>query len=139
MKYEHIKPIRKDGDTQFDGAIVLDYETHLAFIGEIERGRRRFEKLTPFTARGNKKKRATRPPTRHQRQIVQCRSVLGLACCLLPSDMREDALDEWLDELHCAAAEKRPVVRRTISIAVGAVLRLSVEARRSVRVHIKGD
>lgn len=49
-------------------------------------------------------------------RLARCRSLLGLASGLLPASEREDAFDEWADEVETAAAEGRPILRRTCSI-----------------------
>ncbi len=61
-----------------------------------------------------------------ERRIKRCRSVLELVHHFLPAVIREDALDEWIDELEAAAAEGAPIVKRTVSIVTMAVPRLVI-------------
>jgi hypothetical protein len=67
-----------------------------------------------------------RPPPR-------CRSLLALAARMLPAAIRAALLAEWLDEIETAAAERRPVVRRSVSIALRGAPRLAVHARLFAR------
>lgn len=50
------------------------------------------------------------------RQVAKCRSLLEIGNRLLPQDVRDEALDEWMDEIECAAAKDLPVFRRVLSI-----------------------
>jgi hypothetical protein len=59
--------------------------------------------------------------TRPARPDAQrCHAALRMAAGFLPREMREERLDEWLDELEAAQAAGRPVRRRTASIVVRA-------------------
>jgi hypothetical protein len=70
------------------------------------------------------------------RNVSRCRSLLQAANVALPSSVREDALDEWMDEIQSAAEEGLPVRRRALSILfrtlpVAALrTRLRIRARR---------
>jgi hypothetical protein len=75
---------------------------------------------------------------RYRRKVAKCRSMLQLANRVLPPDVREDALDEWTDEIECAAAEKKPVFRRALSILCRSLPREAVRSRRPARVRGNG-
>lgn len=51
-----------------------------------------------------------------ERAVSRCRSVFNLGKRLLPSDVRDDVTDEWIDEIETAAEAGKPVLWRTISI-----------------------
>ena len=71
-------------------------------------------------------------------RVRQCRSLLSLAKAVLPKDVREDAIDEWMDEIECAAAEDRPVLRRAISILVRSLPVLAWRSRLPRRARRPG-
>ncbi len=73
-----------------------------------------------------------------RRATGHCRSVLSLAYLALPLSTRQDALDEWLDEIACAEVAGRPVVRRTLSIIVRTLPRLAARSRLPIRARGKG-
>lgn len=73
-----------------------------------------------------------------QRKVAKCRSLLGLAHRVLPPGVREDALDEWMDEIECAAVEGKPVLRRTLSILCRSLLSLALRSRRPARARGNG-
>lgn len=62
-------------------------------------------------------------------RLTRCRSLLGLATGLLPASEREDAFDEWADEIETAMADGRPILRRTCSIVLRTLPVLMVRAR----------
>jgi hypothetical protein len=66
-------------------------------------------------------------------RLAGCCSVLSLVHRLLPVTIRQDALDECIDELECAAAENRPLLRRTLSISFRAVPILAIASRVQAR------
>jgi hypothetical protein len=72
------------------------------------------------------------------RSVGRCRSILGIAKVVLPRDVCDDAVDEWMDEIECAAAENRPVLRRTISIVVRSLPLLAWRSRVPMRVRKPG-
>jgi hypothetical protein len=67
--------------------------------------------------------------------VVRCRSLLKLANFLLPHSAREDALDEWMDEIQGAAEEGRPFRRRALSILCRSLPPLALRARLPVRAR----
>jgi hypothetical protein len=71
-------------------------------------------------------------------KVERCHSILRLANFVLPPRSRDEALDEWIDEIECAAAEKKPVVRRTLSIVFRALPSLALRARLPARARRKG-
>ncbi len=86
-------------------------------------------------------RRLTPPPDERGSQrgrVGRCRSLLAIVRHVLPSDVRDDALDEWLDEIECAAAAGRPVVRRTASIILRALPSLAWRSRVPARARGKG-
>jgi len=72
------------------------------------------------------------------KNVSRCRSLLDLAKVVLPPSARDDAIDEWTDEIECAAATGRPVLRRTVSILVRSLPRLAVRSRLPKRVRERG-
>jgi hypothetical protein len=68
------------------------------------------------TARGALIRGSAAGETRRSRQVARCRSLLEIGNLLLPPGVRDDALDEWMDEIECAAAKNRPVLPRVVSI-----------------------
>lgn len=80
---------RRDGSTIRRGAMVGDTPERLA---------------------------AGKSDTRTHQRVERCRSVLRVANLLLPRGVREDAFDEWVDEIECAAEAGLAVVSRTLSI-----------------------
>ncbi|HET7416990.1 MAG TPA: hypothetical protein VFJ61_05150 [Solirubrobacterales bacterium] len=71
-------------------------------------------------------------------KTARCRSLLARACCLLPPAEREEALDEWADEIETAALQGRPIVRRTLSIVFRALPAMALRMRLPSRVPGKG-
>ena len=69
------------------------------------------------------------------RRVSGCRSILRLANFVLPRSVREDALDEWMDELLSAAEEDLSFRRRAISILCRSLPALALRARRPVRAR----
>jgi hypothetical protein len=69
------------------------------------------------------------------RQISRCRGLLRLANLALPRSVREDALDEWMDEIHCAAEEGLPLRHRALSILFRSLPALALRARFPVRAR----
>lgn len=63
------------------------------------------------------------------KNMTRCRSLLARASCLLPPGEREEALDEWTDEIETAAGEGRPILRRTLSIVFRALPTIAVRIR----------
>ncbi|HEU5254022.1 MAG TPA: hypothetical protein VFU16_11930 [Solirubrobacterales bacterium] len=68
-----------------------------------------------------------------------CRSVLSIAAATLPPNIREETLDEWIDELECAADENRPVLRRAVSILVRSLPILAWRSRLPSRARKPGS
>lgn len=75
---------------------------------------------------------------RMPREVARCRQHLALAARLLPAAVRQDALDEWIDEIECAAeAGKRirgralSIMLRTVPHAIWRAWRPAVVRRRS--------
>lgn len=77
---------------------------------------------------------ATPPNSR----LDRCRSLLGAAAGLLPASERDDALDEWIDEIETAAALGHPIRRRTCSIVLRSLPVLALRARVPRRAPRKG-
>jgi hypothetical protein len=68
-------------------------------------------------------------PSGKHGKVERCHSILRVANLVLPSRVRDEALDEWIDEVECAAAEKKPVLRRTLSIVFKSLPSLALRAR----------
>lgn len=66
-------------------------------------------------------------------------SLLALAKRALPPEVREEALQEWVDEIETAADEGLPVRRRAISIVLRALPVLAVRSRLPARVRGGGS
>lgn len=64
------------------------------------------------------------------RRVARCRSILEIVHRALPASIRADALDEWIDELECAASARRPVVKRTVSIVIRAIPLMLLQGHR---------
>ena len=73
------------------------------------------------------------------RRAQRCKSLLAAAHRVLPRTVREEALDEWLDEIECAASQGKPVLRRTISILCRALPILAVRSRLPARARGGGS
>lgn len=71
-------------------------------------------------------------------KVDRCRTLFYLAKVALPPSARDDAIDEWMDEIECAAAAGRPVLRRTVSILVRSLPRLALRSRLPKRVRERG-
>ena len=71
-------------------------------------------------------------------RVERCHSILRLANLVLPPRVRGEALDEWIDEIECAAAEKKPVLRRTLSIVFRSLPSLALRARLPARARREG-
>jgi hypothetical protein len=69
------------------------------------------------------------------RRVSRCRSILELANLALPSSLREDALDEWMDEIQTAAEQGLPIRRRAFSILLRSLPALALRARLPVRAR----
>jgi len=74
-------------------------------------------------------------PDSAARRISRCRSLLQLANFVLPPAAREDALDEWMDEIQCAAEENLPLGGRVLSILCRSLPALALRARLPVRAR----
>ena len=61
--------------------------------------------------------------------LAKCRSMLELAAGLLPQGERDDAFEEWVDEIETAASEGLPIFRRTCSIVCRSLPALVLRAR----------
>lgn len=53
---------------------------------------------------------------RRSRDVARSRSIISAAIRLLPANAREEALDEWMDEVECAAEAGAGTRARTWSI-----------------------
>lgn len=73
------------------------------------------------------------------RRVEKCRSILRIANRLLPEGSREEALDEWMDEIETAAAKELPVFRRTASIVVRSLPVLALRIRLPARAPRGGS
>jgi hypothetical protein len=73
------------------------------------------------------------------RRAQGCKSLLAAAHRVLPRTVQEEALDEWLDEIECAASQGKPVLRRTISILCRALPVLAVRSRLPARARGGGS
>jgi hypothetical protein len=69
------------------------------------------------------------------RHVSRCRRLLQCANFVLPPSVREDALDEWMDEIQSAAEENLPFRRRALSILFRSLPALALRARLSVRAR----
>jgi hypothetical protein len=56
-----------------------------------------------------------------------------LGKCFVPSSLREDTIDEWLDEIETAADAGKPVLWRTVSILIRALPRVVARGWRPTR------
>jgi hypothetical protein len=72
--------------------------------------------------------------TRPSRAVRRCNSLLDAAGRLLPPSVRDEAVDEWRDEIETAAEGGRPVVRRTLSMLRSLPIH-AWRARRPVRAR----
>lgn len=68
------------------------------------------------------------------RTVRRCGSLLDTAGRLLPPAVRDETLDEWIDEIETAAEDGQPVVRRTLSLLRSLPI-LAWRGRRAVRVR----
>jgi hypothetical protein len=68
-------------------------------------------------------------------RVARCRLILRIAHRVLPPGMREDALDEWMDEIECTAEKGRPVLKRTFSILFRSLPVLAWRSRGPARVR----
>jgi hypothetical protein len=68
-------------------------------------------------------------PRPAKRRLSFCFSFLSVAVNALPQPDRQEALDEWVDELRCAAEESLPILRRTASILVRALPSMALHGR----------
>lgn len=82
---------------------------------------------------------AIHQPAEGDRRVHRCRSVLNLAKAALPRDIRDDYIDEWMDEIECAAARNRPVLPRVMSILVRSLPILTWRSRIPTRVRRPGS
>lgn len=71
--------------------------------------------------------------------VERCRSALVIAGRLLPGAVRNEAVDEWLDEIECAASAQRGVTRRTASILIRTLPALVWRSRRPMYVRGRGN
>jgi hypothetical protein len=74
-----------------------------------------------------------------QASAARCKTLLGVAYRILPPKAREDALDEWHDEIECAAAQGKPVWGRTLSIIFRALPVLALRTRFPIRARGGGS
>lgn len=81
----------------------------------------------------------TTPHNPPQASAERCKMLLGMAYRILPPGAREEALDEWHDEIECAAAQSKPVWRRTLSIIFRALPVLALRSRFPTRAHGGGS
>lgn len=88
----------------------------------------------PFAAR-LRKPAASGDPDPAVRRVLRCRSLLRLANLALPPSAREDALDEWMDEIQSAVEEGLPFRRRALSILCRSLPMLALRARFPVRAR----
>lgn len=63
------------------------------------------------------------------RRLAKCRSMLELATGFLPLAERDEALDEWTDEIETASAKGLPIFRRTCSIILRSLPVLALRSR----------
>lgn len=71
------------------------------------------------------------------RKVTRCRSILGLVNRALPRGVRDDMLDEWMDDIETAAEEGMPVRRRMASILRSLPV-IAWRARRPARAREGG-
>lgn len=64
------------------------------------------------------------------RKVGRCRSLLTIAKGVLPPDTRDDALDEWMDEIECAVEANHRVTGRLLSILFRALPAVAWRSRR---------
>lgn len=69
------------------------------------------------------------------RSVSRCRGLFELANMVLPRAIREDALDEWMDEIHCAVEAGLPVRQRVLSILFRSLPKQALRARFPVRAR----
>jgi hypothetical protein len=62
----------------------------------------------------------------------RCQSLLEVGQRLLPARIREETLDEWVDELETAAEKGRAIWRRTFSILFRALPSIACRSRLSL-------
>jgi hypothetical protein len=67
------------------------------------------------------------------RHVARCHALLRLANFALPPAVREEALDEWMDEIQCAAEKGLPFRRRALSILCRSLPALALRARLPIR------
>jgi hypothetical protein len=75
------------------------------------------------------------PDVGNSHDVSGCRRLLQLANFVLPPSVREDALDEWMDEIQSAAEEGLPFRRRALSILFRSLPALALRARLPVRAR----
>jgi hypothetical protein len=68
------------------------------------------------------------------RDVARSRSVISAAVRLLPASAREEAIDEWMDEVECAAEADVGTIGRTCSIVLRALPTAIWRAWRPARV-----
>ncbi|HET7484363.1 MAG TPA: hypothetical protein VFJ64_03210 [Solirubrobacterales bacterium] len=73
-----------------------------------------------------------------RRRLTSCRALLTFASHALPPTDRQEALDEWMDELECAVAENLPILRRTASILFRTCPHMAIRRRASKRMRGRG-
>jgi hypothetical protein len=76
---------------------------------------------------------------RPDERTAKCRWVLRLANHLLPSEAREESIDEWIDEIETASEGGVGVYRRTASILVRSLPVLAWRSRMPARVRGGGS
>lgn len=64
-----------------------------------------------------------------KKRLGFCFSFLSVAVNILPRPDRQEALDEWVDDLRCAAEDNLPILRRTASILVWALPPMALRGR----------
>lgn len=72
------------------------------------------------------------------RKVTRCRSILGLVNRALPRGVRDDMLDEWMDDIETAAEEGMPVRRRMVSIVLRSLPAIAWRSRRPTRAREGG-
>jgi len=115
----------------FDRLVTAD---GLEDVGVVE-----FYIHTLETVTSSPRSPAEPPPARVSIGVGRCRSLMSMATFALPSEIREESVDEWMDEIECAAAEERPVLRRAISILLRSLPILAWRSRLPTRARRPGS
>jgi hypothetical protein len=123
-------------DTNGDVPMLRGFE--IASIVSIERSAANEPEIALTITDPRVRHRSTRSEPVGQagpsRTVRRCGSLLGAASRLLPSSVRDEAVDEWLDEIETAAEDGRPILRRTLSILQSLPIQ-AWRVRRAVRVR----